>query len=127
MRSVDARGWGEPSGGGRSRRPVTGVRLGFVFALVATGCLAFAGSASAMRIVVRNEHNAGHGSLRRAIARAKPGDKIVVPAGSYKLTSGELLIDKSLTIEGRGASRTIVNAQGRSRVFEISSSSATVE
>lgn len=87
-------------------------------------CLALATLAPAAQadtIDVRNTHNAGPGSLRRAINQASPGDTIAVPAGTYRLTTGELLIDKALTIRGRGASRTVINASGDSRVFNITS------
>lgn len=93
-------------------------------------CLALAAvapSAQADTIHVRNTHNAGPGSLRRAIDQSSPGDTIVVPAGTYRLTTGELLIDKALTIRGRGASRTVITAGGDSRVFNITSLADPVE
>ena len=53
-------------------------------------------------------------SVREAIAAAASGDKVVVPAGTYTLTLGgnepELLINKSLTVEGAGSGDTIVQA-----------------
>ncbi|MFL5893013.1 MAG: choice-of-anchor Q domain-containing protein [Solirubrobacterales bacterium] len=88
---------------------------------------ALAVSTQADTIQVRNTHDAGPGSLRRAINQASPGDTIVVPAGTYRLTSGELLIDKALTIHGRGASRTEINAGGDSRVFDVTSLADPVE
>lgn len=57
-------------------------------------------------LTVTNTNDSGAGSLRDAIANAASGDTITfdlaVPA-TIALTSGELFIDKSLTIEGPGA------------------------
>lgn len=50
-------------------------------------------------------------SLREAIAKAEPGDTIVIAAGTYTLTLGrELRIDKDLTLTGAGAKATIIEA-----------------
>lgn len=59
------------------------------------------------------------GSLRETIAEANPNDTVQVPAGTYKLTAGEIAINKNLTIQGAGAPKTIVDAQGSSRVFNL--------
>ena len=65
-------------------------------------------------------------SLRDAIARAAahPGaDTIDIPAGRYKLTHGELLIDDAtglMTLNGMGGI-AVINAQRKSRVLEIAS------
>jgi hypothetical protein len=60
------------------------------------------------------------GSLRSAIGNAAPGDVIQfspkLRGARLPLTLGELVIDKSLTIQGSG--QTLV-AQGKSRVIEI--------
>jgi hypothetical protein len=73
-------------------------------------------------ITVTNESDSGPGSLREAISDASAGETIAVPAGTYTLTSGELVIAKSLTIAGSGAGSTIVRAGGASRVFNVSGS-----
>ena len=70
---------------------------------------------------------AGTCSLRQLIkfedelgATPNPFDLIVVPAGSYSLTKGELLITQSLAIIGAGARSTSVNQQTpEQRVFKI--------
>src|ERR1700761_3963579 len=67
------------------------------------------GIAAAGTIRVANTNDTGPGSLRQAIADAAPGDTIVVPGGTYTLTSGALAIAKSLTISGAGASRTTIS------------------
>jgi hypothetical protein len=87
-------------------------------ALAALAVLIPAGTASAA-ITVSNGNDAGGGSLRQAIADAPPGETIVVPAGTYTLTSDELTIEKSLTISGHSAADTIIRSGGPFRVFDI--------
>ncbi len=77
--------------------------------------LAFAGGAQADTLTVTNTSDGPApgpvGSLRKAINDADSGDTIyfALPANSsVTLTSGHLLIDKSLTISGPGASRLSV-------------------
>ena len=65
--------------------------------------------ASAATITVTNGADSGAGSLRAAIAVASPGDTIVMPALSVSLTSGQLEINKSLTIAGAGARSTSIS------------------
>jgi Domain of unknown function (DUF5050)/Thrombospondin type 3 repeat len=67
--------------------------------------------------------DSGPGSLRDTIASASPGDTIdfSLPANStITLTSGELLVDKNLTISGPGANTLAVDGNASSRVFHIS-------
>ena len=84
------------------------------------------GIASARTITVMNTNDSGPGSLRQAIVDARVGDTIVVPSGSYTMTSGELAITKSLTISGAGATNTIISNGVASRVFHTSGSGNTV-
>src|SRR5205807_760242 len=62
---------------------------------------------------------AGSGSLRAAIAAASPGDTVNVPASStpYTITLGEIPITHAITIQGAGASSTVIDAGGLSRAF----------
>ncbi|HEX8097689.1 MAG TPA: choice-of-anchor Q domain-containing protein, partial [Pyrinomonadaceae bacterium] len=77
--------------------------------------------------VVTNSNNSGAGSLRDVIANACPGATITFDAslvGPITLTSGELLVDKSLTITGPGANLLTVrrsSAQGTPsfRIFRV--------
>ena len=69
------------------------------------------------------ENDAGAGSLRQAIDDAGPGDTIVVPAGTYTLTSGALSVSTSLTISGAGAGSTIIRQSTRDRVFDVGGAS----
>ncbi len=77
-------------------------------------------------ITVANQNDSGSGSLRQAISSALAGESIVVPAGEYVLTSGELAVSKTLTITGSGATHTIVRASGAFRVFQTSGTSSEV-
>ncbi len=74
-------------------------------------------SAAAGSIMVTNQADSGPGSLREAIADAAPGDTVIVPAGTYLLSSGELVVDRTLTVSGAGAANTIIDAQTASRVI----------
>jgi hypothetical protein len=73
-------------------------------------------AAASADVTVTNQNDSGPGSLRQAIADAAPGDRVVVPAGTYMLTS-ELVVAKNLTIAGAGSSDTAIDAQTASRVF----------
>jgi hypothetical protein len=81
-------------------------------------CVA-AGSASAETLTVTNLNDSGAGSLREALIQAGSGATIVVPAGTITLTSGPLVIDKSLTIDGAGPSATALSGDMKSRVLEV--------
>jgi hypothetical protein len=71
-------------------------------------------------IVVRNTDDDGPGSLRQALREASDGNKInIVAKGTITLTSGELVVDKSVTIRGHGAAKLSVSGNSSSRVFHI--------
>jgi predicted outer membrane repeat protein len=57
------------------------------------------------------------------LARAANGDTIDATgiSGAILLTSGELLVDKSITINGPGAANLAVNGNASSRVFHVGS------
>jgi hypothetical protein len=73
---------------------------------------------------VMNLNDSGPGSLRRAVldANAHPGADTIVFAqglhGTIKLTSGELSVTDSVTINGPGANQLSVSGNDASRVFE---------
>jgi N-acetylneuraminic acid mutarotase len=81
---------------------------------------------------VCNGNDNGAGSLRQAIFNASSGDTITFAPSvtTVTLTSGELVIDKNLTITGLGANRLTVQRSPpngpQSRIFRISSSPVTV-
>jgi predicted outer membrane repeat protein len=74
-------------------------------------------------LMVTNNLDSGPGSLRAEIAAAKSGDTIVFATSldgqTITLTSGELLINKNLTITGPGAGNLTISGNNASRVFEV--------
>ncbi len=78
-------------------------------------------AAHAAIIPVTNTNDSGPGSLRQALAIANNGDTIDATgiSGAIILTSGELLVDKSVTINGAGADVLAVDGNTVSRVFQI--------
>src|ERR1700683_1169813 len=68
--------------------------------------------------------SSGPCSIRQALAAAGAGDTIMVPTGDYKLTLGELTMAQAVTIVGAGASSTTIDAQGASRVLDITTTSS---
>ena len=77
-------------------------------------------------VVVKNAHDSGPGSLREAVTNAVAGETIDVPAGHYRLTSGELSTDLSLQIVGAGARKTLIDGTNTSRILEDTSTSSTL-
>jgi hypothetical protein len=69
---------------------------------------------------VLNLNDSGPGSLRAAVAS---GDDTIAFAkglhGTIVLTSGELMLNNSVTINGPGANRLAVSGNNSSRVFEV--------
>lgn len=74
--------------------------------------------------VVTAAADSGAGSLRQAIADTCPGGTITfnpsLNGQTITLTSGELVIDRNLTITGPGANLLAVSGNNASRVFNIS-------
>jgi hypothetical protein len=76
----------------------------------------------ATTITVTNTNDTDPGSLRQALADANDGDTITFTVtGTIGLTSGELLVDKSVTISGPGTANLAVDGNANSRVFHIGS------
>ncbi len=82
-------------------------------------------------ITVTNTNDSGAGSLRQAIADAAAGDTINFNLANcpctITLTSGELIIDKSLTIQGLGADQLSVSGNNNSRVFNVFGDEVTLD
>src|SRR6266516_1049991 len=77
-----------------------GLRARICFALV---CVVGA-SAHGNTITVTNTNDSGTGSLRQALTDAHDSDTInFAVTGAISLTSGELVINKNITISGPGA------------------------
>jgi hypothetical protein len=79
---------------------------------------------------VTNNLDSGAGSLRAEIAAANSGDTIVfdrsLSGQTIQLTSGELAITKSLTIQGPGAGLLAISGGNTWRVFEVSGTGTNV-
>jgi len=76
----------------------------------------------ATTITVTNTNDSGPGSLRQALADANDHDTITFSVtGTIGLTSGELLVNKVITISGPGAASLALDGNGNSRVFHIGS------
>lgn len=61
----------------------------------------------------------GDCSIRDAIATAASGDRVLVPAGTYALSLGELQPTVSMEIIGAGAQDTIIDGGGSIQVFVV--------
>lgn len=63
----------------------------------------------------------GDCSLRQAVAKAEPGEAVVVPAGTYTLTLDSISIVKGIAIQGANADSTKVVADGPIHAFQVES------
>src|SRR5713226_4247081 len=95
---------------------------GMVVFLIAVVVMTVTNRVSAATITVMNTNDSGAGSLRQAIIDAGAGDTIDFSVtGTITLTTGELLINKNLTITGPGVASLSVSGNNASRVFKIAS------
>ena len=79
-------------------------------------------STQAATITVTNTNDSGAGTIRQAIADANDGDTVeFAVTGMITLITGELLVDRSITISGPGATNLSVDGNGSSRAFHINS------
>ena len=96
-----------------------------LFATCLSALCLIALNTQAATITVTNTNDNGTGSLRQALADAVDGDTINFNSSlngqRITLTSGELLVNKSVTISGPGANMLTVDANHTSRVFDIAS------
>jgi hypothetical protein len=101
-----------------------------LIAVMAACLFGFAASAWAATDTVMNSNDAGSGSLREVIATAGNGEAIVFDSSldgeTIELTSGAIGIDKSLTIEGPGASELTINAGHNSQIFTVASGDLSI-
>ena len=96
------------------------MKLSKFFAAVACfSCMSF--SSRAATVTVTTTADSGAGSLRSAIAAASAGDTIdfAVAGPAIILTSGELVINQDLTIQGPGAANLAISGNHSSRVFNL--------
>jgi len=85
-------------------------------------CLIFASTAQARTLVVTNTDDHGAGSLRNVIASAWPGDEVLFDPsldGELIVLGSPLLVYKALAIVGRGADKTIIDADSRGPVLRV--------
>jgi hypothetical protein len=72
-------------------------------------------------VTVTNNNDSGSGSLRDAIASAASGDTIQFASSltsqTITLTSGQLFIDKNLTVDATGANNLTISGNNTSRVI----------
>ena len=91
-----------------------------LFATCLSALCLIAVSTQAATITVTNTNDSGAGSLRQAIADAVNGDTIDFGVtGTITLTTGELLVDKSITIHGPGPDHLTVDGNHASGVFQV--------
>jgi hypothetical protein len=90
---------------------------------VAIGVLLFCAVVTHLQatpITVTNTNDSGPGSLRQALANATNGNTInFAVTGTIRLTSGELVVAKSVIISGPGTAILSVDGNLTSRVFHI--------
>jgi len=74
-------------------------------------------------LTVTNTNDNGSGSLRQALVNANVGDTIDATGitGVITLTSGELLVNNSVTINGAGADLLAVDGNAAGSVFQVMS------
>ena len=74
-------------------------------------------------ITVTSIADKGTGSLRQAISNAKKGDTIRFAQNlaqkTIKLIGGQLILDKSITIDGKNSPGLIISGNNSSRVFQL--------
>jgi hypothetical protein len=78
---------------------------------------------STLTVTSASDH--GNGTLRAALVSASPGDTIQfapqLSGQTITLNTGELVVTKSLSIQGPGANRLTISGNHASRVFDIQS------
>src|SRR6476646_9788454 len=91
-----------------------------LFATCLSALCLIALSTQAATITVTNTNDSGAGSLRQALADAVNGDTIDFGVtGTITLTTGELVVNKSISIGGPGSDRLTVDGNHASRVFYV--------
>src|ERR1035438_9511221 len=82
-------------------------------------CLGTTHRALAATNTVTTTADTGAGSLRQTVASATAGDTInFTVTGTITLTSGEIALDKGLTLSGPGADVLAVSGNNASRIFK---------
>jgi len=94
-----------------------------VLRLLAIAALLFFAAAThrpSTTVTVTNTNDSGPGSLRQALSVVNDGDTIdFAVTGTIGLTSGELLVNDSITISGPGTASLAINGNTDGRVFHV--------
>jgi Right handed beta helix region len=91
-----------------------------IFSVAVLLVAATAMSAHAATVTVTNTNDSGTGSLRQALAVAHDGDRITFAvSGTITLTSGALVVAKSVTISGPGADQLSIVGIPFQSVFAV--------
>src|SRR5437762_5637733 len=101
------------------------------FYVLAIACALFGlPTGQAATITVNNKNDSGPGSLRQALAGAHNEDTINFDSSlngqTITLTSGELVVNKNVSINGPGPNNLAVDANHASRVFHVSEGASAV-
>jgi hypothetical protein len=77
-----------------------------------------------------NINDSGPGSLRATVAAAAPGSTINFAASlkgkTITLTTGEIAINKAVTIQGLGSASLTISGNGASRIFNVNDNTAAL-
>ena len=95
-------------------------------ALAALVSLAAAAGASAATTTVTSTADAGSGTLRQTLTTANDGDLILLPAGTYAVTSSDLNVLDAVTIRGVGARSTVLQGDDTVRIVSIAGGQSEV-
>ena len=73
-------------------------------------------------LTVNSGADSGAGSLRNVIASATSGDTLNITASdTLKLTGGEIVIDKDITLTKTGKAQKVISGELNSRIFNVQS------
>ncbi len=113
---------GDHAGAGKLSRPSRGVAQAGASQKAALSPFSIAHPLPVSTLTVTNTNDAGSGSLRQAIIDASSGETIKFSVtGTIRLTSGQLTIDKNLTINGPGANLLTISGNNDDQVGTVSS------
>jgi len=123
-RNAPLNSWKEMKGSLMSQRIFNSNTCRILFATCLSALCLIALSTQAATSTVTNTNDSGAGSLRQALADVVDGDTInfdsALNGQTITLTSGELLVNKSISINGPGADNLTVDGNHASRVFHVS-------
>jgi hypothetical protein len=124
---------GNPIGGATNSSYVANAGGNYTVVVTTNGCSSPASDAATVTIcpnssIVTNANDSGPGSLRQAILDACDGATITFDMNQVvspiMLTTGELLINKNLTIQGSGG--LTISGNNARRIFRIASGAVTI-